>query len=755
MTYGGGADGDGSVFSLKANATGQTFTLGGTAVAVDWGLAATSYDTDLTGASETITNYQSGDLLNFTNTAQITGNYASGVLSLTGSATPAQYTAALASVTFSTASTVKGTRTVDVVADDSNDTGNAPSNTGVDSVVVAIAAPTVTTSGSTGQTDTLGGPPVSVDSGLTVTSGDADITGASMTISNDQSGDVLNYTPMDGITIASNSGGVLTLTGSATPAQYTAALQSVTFSTTSLVKGARTIDVVALDGAATPTTSNTGVDTVVVAIAPPVIGGHAGISYTAGQAAQTLDSTLTVSSADADVTGATLTISAGTLQAGDMLNFANQNGISGVYSGGALTLTGNATPAQYQAALRSITFSNATGTNLTARNISIVVSDSGDTGNTSSNTASETVAVTAPVTITGVWIDNPTWGSTGTKNFFGYLASHSTAGQVANSTALGYALQSGASQLTPLPWANVNTISVQFSGAISNIGLASLELLGGTGLGSVPAPSVIGFASDGNNTYSWTLASPLGNNKYVLAIATTGSSFGTAGSTQVVDANGAGISGTFINSTSTPTTGQAFPSGNGLAGSTFDFFFNVLPGDGNQGPLDNATDTALAYGKNNDHETSAGYNPYVDYYGAGIINATDAAIDLAHNNIHNNTITPPTAPADSQQVGTTASTPSTSLTLLALSVLETRSTQTTSLPTDTAGNVVSAAPASAAANSGSRDSTVGSGSESSGSAGAGSSTTVASTTSSRKYGGHHFAAINEALSDFDLADLYV
>ena len=52
-----------------------------------------------------------------------------------------------------------------------------------------------------------------------------------------------------------------------------------------------------------------------------------------------------------------MTISAGTLQSGDTLNFTNQNGISGSYSGGVLTLTGSATPAQYQTALQSVTFS--------------------------------------------------------------------------------------------------------------------------------------------------------------------------------------------------------------------------------------------------------------------------------------------------------------------------------------------------------------------------------------------------------------
>ena len=56
-----------------------------------------------------------------------------------------------------------------------------------------------------------------------------------------------------------------------------------------------------------------------------------------------------------------MTISSGTLQTGDTLNFTNQNGITGSYSGGVLTLSGSATPAQYQTALQSVTFSTTSG----------------------------------------------------------------------------------------------------------------------------------------------------------------------------------------------------------------------------------------------------------------------------------------------------------------------------------------------------------------------------------------------------------
>ena len=442
---------------------------------------------------------------------------------------------------------------------------------------------------------------------------------------------------------------------------------------------------------------------------------------------------MTVTSFDTDVTGATMTIGIGYQSGSDTLHFTTQNGITGVYSGGVLTLSGSATPAQYQTALASVTFSSTSNSTAT-RNISIVVNDSGDTGNVNSNTATTQIVVSAPITITAAYVSGSAWTtptfSNTTERFDTYLVNNGLGD--ATIPTVGYALQTGANQLIPLPWANVNTISVTFSGAVSDIGLGSLKLVGGTGTGSVAAPAVTGFTSDGSNTYSWTLASSLGNNKYVFAIATTGSSFGTPGSTQVTDANGAGISGTF-------TTGQAFPSGNGLAGSTFDFFFDLLPGDGNRATTSTSSaDTALAKSVNNQHETSATYNPYVDYDGAGIDSATDIAFNASHNNVHNSTLTSPTAPSDSSGVGTTG------FTALALGVQETGSSSSSS-PAATVSNVVSASPSSASTTSTSTGST--------GTGGTGSSTTTTST-SSRDHAHHQFAATDEAVSEFDLADLW-
>ena len=97
---------------------------------------------------------------------------------------------------------------------------------------MAIAAPVVTAN-QTSKADTAG-QTVTVDSAVTVSSFDTDVTGAVVSISgNYQSGDTLHFTAQNGISIVSNTGGVLTLTGTTTPANYQTALQSITYSSTS------------------------------------------------------------------------------------------------------------------------------------------------------------------------------------------------------------------------------------------------------------------------------------------------------------------------------------------------------------------------------------------------------------------------------------------------------------------------------------------------------------------------------------------
>ncbi len=697
---------------VTPSGTTGTYTFGEAPVVVDAGVTVAFAGADLSRATVTISagTLQSGDTLHFANQNGISGSYSSGVLTLTGSATPAEYQAALQSVTFSTSGTFTNTRSLSIAAI----SGSQDSNTAVESVNVVIAPPVVTPSG-TVSTFTLGGTAAFVDAGLIVQSFDPALTEATVTITNYQPGDTLHFHSQDGLILVSNTGGVLTLSNyghaSATPAEYQAALQTVTFSTTSTVTTTRTLSIVVDDSLASPTTSNVAAESVNVAFPAPVVtpSGSAA-SYTAGGTPVTVDSDVTVSSLDTDLSGATVTISAGTLQSGDTLSFASPlgSGINGNYSGGVLTLSGSATPAQYQAALQSVTFSS-TSTSTTARAISIIAIDN----SIDSISAPETVNVSAPVTVAGVYVSGSAWAS----SFNTYLADNSL-----GSATYGYALQTGANQLTTLPWTNINQIDVQFSGPVQGIAQGSLELNGGS---SGSTPTVTGFTSLGNNTYQWTLSGPLTNNKYAIGVASTGSSFGPA----VVDSNGAGISGTF-------TTGNSsFPSGNGLAGSTFDFFFNVLPGDVDRSANDNPTDIndvrLLASGT---RTTSSSYNPYYDVLGAGIINVTTL-----------NTVRPltgrldaatPMAPSDSQVGGTTG------IVGLELGVQETGSSSS-SPPTAAVSHVVSAGLASSSSTSTVTTRTTDSGSG-----------TTSSTIGNRDHGHHGVAAVDEAVSDFDLTDLW-
>jgi len=153
--------------------------------------------------------------------------------------------------------------------------------------------------------------------------------------------------------------------------------------------------------------ANAGSNTVSVLLgalsnSPPVAGGAGNtIGYTEQAVAATVDIGLTVSDPDnLNLASATVTISNG-LQSGDTLHFSNQNGITGSFSAGVLTLSGSASLANYQTALDSVTFDNPTNDNPTnfgnnpTRTITWMLND----GSASNNLS---VAVTTNITINPV-----------------------------------------------------------------------------------------------------------------------------------------------------------------------------------------------------------------------------------------------------------------------------------------------------------------------------------------------------------------
>ena len=184
------------------------------------------------------------------------------------------------------------------------------------------------------------------------------------------------------------------MSGNATVAQYQAALQSITFETFGDSRASRSLSITVFDGAAT---SNVVAETVDVSYAPPYVGtSESPNTFGIGGSPVVVDSELTVYSEDTDLTGATVTISPDTLQPQDTLNFTDQNGISGSYAGGVLTLTGTLRQPNTKPARQSVTFST-TSTNTTERSLSIIASD----GALDSDPAPDFVDVAFPSQVVG------------------------------------------------------------------------------------------------------------------------------------------------------------------------------------------------------------------------------------------------------------------------------------------------------------------------------------------------------------------
>ena len=151
-----------------------------------------------------------------------------------------------------------------------------------------------------------------------------------------------------------------------------------------------------LNGGSTATVS------VTVTCAPddPVVDTSAGsASYTENAAATVIDAAVTVTDPDAGttITGATVKIAGAGAE--DVLALAGVHpGITASFAGDTLTLTGNASPAAYQAALRDVTYRNSSDNPSTApRTVTFTVTD--DSSRSGSDTKGITVtAVDDPPT---------------------------------------------------------------------------------------------------------------------------------------------------------------------------------------------------------------------------------------------------------------------------------------------------------------------------------------------------------------------
>ena len=198
--------------------------------------------------------------------------------------------------------------------------------------------------------------------------------------------DTLNFTNQNGITGTYNTAnGILSLTGNATLTQYQAALQSVTYENTSENPSAtpRTVSFTINDGDINSNTLLRNIEISPVNDAP-VINNIEGqpVLFTENEIPVALTSNIGLTDDDdINIEFTTVSITGNFVAGEDLLNFTDQNGITGNYNPttGILSLSGSATLADYQTALQSVSYSNnSDNPSVLPRTVSVSVNDGDD-----------------------------------------------------------------------------------------------------------------------------------------------------------------------------------------------------------------------------------------------------------------------------------------------------------------------------------------------------------------------------------------
>jgi hypothetical protein len=359
------------------------------------------------------------------------------VVSLNAAATPANVQALVRNITFATTSTSTTDRTATFTLSDGSGGMVTPSNTSPPATktieVAQNQAPVVTLPGAS-VTYTEGAGPVFVDTTATVSDADsAELSGGTLTVdfssaqaddddrfdfSNQGSGagqiGVTDTTvSFGGTVIGTKSGGaqsqplVVTFNANATPVAVQALLRRLTFASVSdnPPSGSRTLRVVLTDGDGGTSTAATKPVLITPVEDAPVLSGieSSTLAFVENDAATPISANIVVADVDSpQLAGATVAITSNFAAGEDVLGFTNQNGISGAFnaSNGVLTLSGTATVAQYQAALRSVTFRNTSDNPSTSpRTITFTVRDSGGASNSVSRSVSVASVNDAPVVV--------------------------------------------------------------------------------------------------------------------------------------------------------------------------------------------------------------------------------------------------------------------------------------------------------------------------------------------------------------------
>ena len=269
----------GSVLTAGASVK---YVAGGAPVTLDAGLSISDSElTSLIGAAVSIgAGFLAGDALSVGSPQTgIASSYnaATGVLTLSGTASLAAYQTELDSVTFASPGATSPSRTITWSVNDGVTTSTPASS----SVSVSSVPPVLTAGASVKYV--AGGAPVTLDAGLSISDSEStSLIGAAVSIgAGFLAGDALSVgSPQTGIASSYNAAtGVLTLSGTASLAAYQTELDSVTFASPSATSPSRTITWSVNDGVTTSTPASSSVS---VSSVPPVLAAGASVKYVAG-----------------------------------------------------------------------------------------------------------------------------------------------------------------------------------------------------------------------------------------------------------------------------------------------------------------------------------------------------------------------------------------------------------------------------------------------------------------------------------------
>jgi len=388
------------------------YAAGSGAVNITMSITTSDYsDLNLSSAHVAITaNYlNTEDVLGFNDQNGITGSWNSttGILSLSGSASQADYQTALRAVTYSNTNATPSTalRTISFTVND----GSADSNTLTRNISLSFtnAAPVLANLETADLDYTDGGSPIMLSSTLTVSDADdAYLESATVELTTNyiNGEDLLSFTNTASISGSWNSSsGLLTLTGTAAIADYQIALRGVTYSNSNPDPSTviRTFAITVNDGTDASNTETRDITVTSVNDAPTLSAIETSpLTYNPGDGAVQITTTIVPADGDnINLSGATVQITGNYFSGEDVLAFSDQLGITGSWDNitGTLTLTGATTISNYQTALRAVTYENTNATPAySTRTVSFIVND----GTYDSTPATRNIAWGTPGTIT-------------------------------------------------------------------------------------------------------------------------------------------------------------------------------------------------------------------------------------------------------------------------------------------------------------------------------------------------------------------